>query len=144
MQKIQISERSISRGKVSWEQSQEDLVQAKTKLKTEPQISCLLCVQASINAISSILEANGHFQLPAFSCVEMLDQALQYHAELEEIRSQCYVLDSSLERDVMGNAQQKNLSFTTPYARTCHQAGQKVLKSVKNYWKIGPNLSAKT
>jgi|TARA_B100001079_G_C16409931_1_gene515754 hypothetical protein len=144
LQKIQISERSISRGKVSWEQSQEDLVQAKTKLKTEPQISCLLSVQASINAISSILEANGHFQLPAFSCVEMLDQALQYHTELEEIRSQCYVLDSSLERDVMGNAQQKILSFTTPYARTCHQAGQTVLKSVKNYWKIGPDLSAKT
>ena len=144
MQKIQISERSLKRGKVSWEQSQEDLVQAKTKLKTGPQISCLLSVQASINAISSILEANGHFQLPAFSCVEMLDQALQYHAELEKIRSQCYVLDSSLERDVMGNAQQKNLSFTTPYARTCHQAGQTVLKSVKNYWKIGPNLSAKT
>ena len=144
MQKIQISERSIRRGKISWEQSQEDLVQAKTKIKTEPQISCMLSVQASINAMSSILETKGHFQLPAFSCVEILDQALQYLSELENIRSQCYVLDSSLERDVMGNAQQKNLSFTTPYARTCHQAGQMILKCVKNFWRTEPNLSDNT
>ena len=79
MQKIQISERSLKRGKVCWEQSQEDLAQAKDNVKTKPEISCLMSVQASINAISSILEANGHFQLPAFSCVEMLDLALQYH-----------------------------------------------------------------
>ena len=144
MQKIQISERSLKRCKVSWEQSQEDLAQAKANVKTKPEISCLMSVQASINAISSILEANGHFQLPAFSCVEMLDLALQYHEDLEKIRSQCYVLDSSLERDVMGNAQQKNLKFTTPYARTCHQAGQTVLKSVKNYWKSGPKISEKS
>jgi len=44
----------------------------------------------------------------------------------------------------MGNAQQKNLKFTTPYARTCHQAGQTVLKSVKNYWKSGPKIFEKS
>ena len=95
MQKIKISERSLKRGKVSWEQSQEDLAQAKANVKTKPEISCLMSVQASINAISSILEANGHFQLPAFSCVEMLDLALQYHEDLEKIRSKGYAVDEA-------------------------------------------------
>ena len=130
MQKIQISERSLKRGKVSWEQSRRPCPgqsqcenEARDKLPDE---------RSSLDQRHQFnFEANGHFQLPAFSCVEMLDLALQYHEDLEKIRSQCYVLDSSLERDVMGNAQQKNLKFTTPYARTCHQAGQTVLKSVK-------------
>ena len=77
----------------------------------------------------SRIEANLRSFKPAFN-------------ELPERRAS--VLIPLLERDVMGNAQQKNLKFTTPYARTCHQAGQTVLKSVKNYWKSGPKISEKS
>ena len=136
MQKVDISERSILLGKISWEQSQDDLAQAKSCIKTAPQKSCLLSVQASINAISSVLVARGHFQLPAFSSVELLNESIQYAAELEKVRSQCYVLDSSLERDMMGHANQKNTRFTVPFARTCYQAGQAVIDAVRNFWKV--------
>ena len=135
MLKLKISERSIQRGRISWEQSQDDLAQAESFIKTEPQKSCLLSVQASINAISSVLEAQGHFQLPAFSNVELLDKCIQHFEELEKIRSQCYVLDSSLERDVMGHSKQKKPHFNVPFARTCHKSSKIVIDAVRIYWK---------
>ena len=139
MQKAGISERSIRRGRVSWEQSQEDLKLAGSFIKSAPQKSCLLSVQASINAISSILEIQGYFQLPAFSCVEMLDQSIPHAHELEGIRPQCYLLDSSMERDVMGRENQQHIVFTVAYARSCHKAGRIVLSAIRNYWKENPS-----
>ena len=135
MQKARISERSIRRGKISWEQSQVDLKLAKSFVTSSPQKSCLLSVQASINAISSILEVQGHFQLPAFSCVELLDKTISHLKELEGIRSQCYFLDSMLERELIVYEKQKNISFTVAYARACYRAGQNVLRTVRIYWK---------
>jgi hypothetical protein len=52
-------------------------------------------------------------------------------ADLEAIRNRCYVLDGLLERDVMGNAQQKNIRFTSAYARTIHEAAQAVVQAVQ-------------
>ena len=127
MQNVRISERSIRRGRVSWEQSQEDLKLARSFIKSAPQKSCLLSIQASINAISSILEVQGHFQLPAFSCVELLDQSIPHAQELEGIRPQCYLLDSSMERDVMGGENKQHIGFTVAYAGSCHKAGRIVL-----------------
>ena len=138
MQKARISERSIRRGRISWEQSQEDLKLAGSFIKSAPQKSCLLSVQASINAISSILEIQGHFQLPAFSCVELLDQSIPHVQELERIRPQCYLLDSSIDRDVMGRENQ-HIGFTVAYARSCHKAGRIVLSAIRNYWKENPS-----
>ncbi len=134
MQKTEISQRTVRRGRVSWMQCQDDLKTAKGCIRTSPDKSCLLSVQASINALSSVLEAHGHFQLPAFSCVELLNQCLPLAPTLEAIRSQCYVLDGSLDRDLMGHTMQKNMRFTAPYAKTCHRSGQAVIEAVKRYW----------
>ena len=139
MQKAEISERSIRRGRVSWDQSHEDLKLAGSFIKSAPQKSCLLSVQASINAISSILEIQGHFQLPSFSCVELLDLSIPHAQELEGIRLQCYLLDSSMERDVMDSENQQHIGFTVAYARSCHKAGSIVLSAIRDYWKEIPS-----
>ena len=98
MQKAQESEQSIQRARVSWEQSKEDLEMAKSFIKTNPDTSCLLSNQAAINSFSSILQAHGHFQLPAYSSTEMLNICSSVVSEVEKTRPQCEVLDSALNR----------------------------------------------
>jgi len=134
MHKAQESERSIQRAKVSWEQSKEDLEMAKSMIKTHPDTSCLLSSQAAINAFSSILQAHGHFQLPAYSSSEMLNQCSSVSPAFEKARSQCAVLDSALNRDLLGHASPKNIQFTPAFARTSFEASRKIHKIVRVYW----------
>ena len=134
MRKIQVSEQSIRRGKVSWEQSKEDLEMAKSFIKTNPDTSCLLSNQAAINAFSSILYTQGYFQLPAYSSTEMLNLCSSVTSEVEEARVHCDVLDSSLNRDLLGQARQKNISFTSAFAKTSYKASLEIQKIIKVYW----------
>jgi len=134
MQKAQESERSIHRAKVSWEQSKEDLEMAKSMIKTHPDTSCLLSGQAAINAFSSILQAHGHFQLPAYSSTEMLNKCIPISPAVEKTRSQCAVLDSVLNRDLLGNTSPKNIQFTPAFARTSFEASRKIHKIIRTYW----------
>ena len=141
MQKIAPSVRSLQRAKVMWEQSNDDLRTARDLQNTNPELSCLQSVQAAINALSSLLEAQGFFQLPSYSAVELLDLCVQQNAnELESTRSACYILDSSLERDVFGNTQQKNIRFTSPYAKTCLGAARQIHEAVRRYLKKNRDL----
>jgi len=134
MQKAQESERSIQRAKVSWEQSKDDLEMAKSMIKSHPETSCLLSSQAAINAFSSILQAHGHFQLPAYSSTEMLNQCSSVSPVFEQVRSQCAVLDSAINRDLLGHASPKNIQFTPAFARTSFEASRKIHKILRAYW----------
>ncbi|MBC8258615.1 MAG: hypothetical protein H8E38_06330 [SAR324 cluster bacterium] len=134
MQQAQESERSIKRAQVSWEQSKEDLELAKSYIKTNPDTSCLLSNQAAINAFSSILQALGHFQLPAYSATEMLNLCSSVAEEVEQTRPQCEVLDSALNRDLLGHTRPKNISFTPAFAKTSFEASSQILKIIKAYW----------
>lgn len=141
MQKIAPSARSLQRSRIMWEQSQDDLRTARDLQREHPELSCMQSVQSAINALSVILEAQGFFQLPAYSTVELLDLCVQQGAStLESIRSSCYVLDSSLERDVFGNTQQKNIRFTPPYAKTCHGAARQIHTAVRDHLQQHPDL----
>jgi hypothetical protein len=141
MQKIASSARSLQRAKVTWEQSSTDLRTARDLQNSRPELSCLQSVQAAINALSAPLEAQGFFQLPAYSTLELLDLCIQQNAnELGFTRSACYILDSSLERDVFGNTQQKNIRFTPPYAKTCQGAAQQIHEAVHRYLKTNQDL----
>ena len=134
MEKAQESNRSIQRARVSWEQSKEDLEMAKSMIKTHPDTSCLLSSQAAINAFSSILQAHGHFQLPAYSSIEMLNRCSSLSPAVEQARSQCAVLDSATNRDLLGNASKKNIQFTPAFARTSFEASRKILKIIRQYF----------
>ena len=135
MHKAQESERSIQRAKVSWEQSKDDLEMAKSMIKTHPDTSCLLSSQAAINAFSSILQAHGHFQLPAYSSTEMLNLCSSVSTVVvEQARSQCAVLDSALNRDLLGHTSPKNIQFTPAFARTSFEASRKIHKIIRAYW----------
>ena len=134
MQKAQESNRSIQRARVSWEQSKEDLEMAKSMIKTRPDTSCLLSSQATINAFSAILQAHGHFQLPAYSPTEMLNKCSSVSPLVEQARKHCAVLDSSLNRDLLGNTSPKNIQFTPAFAKTSFEASKKILKIVRTYW----------
>lgn len=134
MNKAQESELSIHRAKVSWEQSKEDLEMANSFIKSNPDTSCLLSNQSAINAFSSILLAHGYFQLPAYSSTEMVNLCSSVASEVEETRPQCEVLDSSLNRDLLGNTRQKNIQFTPAFAKTAYEASRQILKIIKVYW----------
>jgi len=134
MQKAQESKRSIQRAKVSWEQSKSDLEMAKSMIKTHPDTSCLFSSQAAINAFSSILQAHGHFQLPAYSSTEMLNQCSSLCTDVERTHSQCAVLDSALNRDLLGHISPKNIQFTSAFARTSFEASRKIHKIIRAYW----------
>ena len=134
MQKAQESERSIRLAKVSWDQSKEDLEMAKSMIKTHPDTSCLLSSQAAINAFSSILQAHGHFQLPAYSSSEMLNQCSSVSPSVEKARSECAMLDSAINRDLLGHTSKKNIQFTPAFARTSFEASRKILKIISEYW----------
>ena len=134
MQKAQESERSIQRAKVSWEQSKEDLEMAKSMIKTHPDTSCLLSSQAAINAFSSILQAHGHFQLPAYSSGEMLKQCSSISPAFGKASSQCAVLDSALNRDLFGHTSSKNIQFNPAFAKTSFEASREILKIIRAYW----------
>jgi len=134
MQKAIESERSIKRARVSWEQSKDDLKLAKSMIKTHPETSCLLSNQAAINALSSILQAYGHFQLPAYSSTEMLNHCISLSPTVEQARSQCAVLDSALNRDLLGHTSPKNIHFTPAFAKTSFEASRKILKIIRQYF----------
>ena len=135
MQKAQESEQSIHRARISWEQSREDLDLAKSFIKTNPDTSCLLSNQSAINGFSSILQAKGYFQLPAFSSTEMLNMCSSVANEVEETRPQCEVLDSALNRDLLGHTRPKNIQFTPAFAKTSYEASKQIHKIIKAYWR---------
>ncbi len=68
MQKIAPSVRSLQRAKVMWEQSNDDLRTARDLQNSNPELSCLQSVQAAINALSSLLEAQGFFPTAFVFC----------------------------------------------------------------------------
>ena len=107
---------------------------AKSMIKTHPDTSCLLSTQAAINAFSSILQAHGHFQLPAYSSIEMLNQCSSVSSAVENARSQGAVLDSARNRDLLGHASPKNIQFTPAFARTSFEASRKIHKIIRAYW----------
>ena len=135
MLQTQKSKRALGRAKVSLEQAQDDLKVAKSVYKTEPDKSGLQSVQGGMNALSSVLEAEGYFQLPNFSTVELLDQCVKVSKAFEELRPSCYILDGTTERDLFGHTRKKGTRFTPAYARACYQAGEKIVDFVKKYWK---------
>ena len=107
---------------------------AKSFIKTNPSTSCLLSNQSAINAFSSILQAQGHFQLPAYSSTEMLNLCGSVALEVEETRQQCEVLDSALNRDLLGHTRPKNIQFTPTFAKTLYEASRQIHKIIKAYW----------
>ncbi len=140
MQKLQESERSNQRAKISWEQSKQDLEMAKSCIRTSPDTSCLLSNQSAINAFSSILNAKGFFQLPAYSSIEMLNICSSIFPEFEKTRIYCETLDSSLNRDLLGQPRQKNISFTEAFAKTSYDASLAIQKIIKDYFKQNKDL----
>ncbi len=129
------SPRSIQRGKISWEQAQSDLQTAKSFLKSSPGKSSLLSAQAAVNALSSVLEAHGYFQLPTFSAVELVGECVNLDSNFESIRSACYVLDGTIERDMFGMQHTETIRFTPSFAKSCFKSSEQVIKHIKAYWK---------
>ena len=133
-----ISKRSLQRGKTSWLQSQEDYRLAKECARSQVAKSAMLSSQSAVNALASILEVNGSFQLPTFSAVELLNACIAHETELqaslEELRAVCYLLDESIERDAFDIKKQIPV-FTKDFAKSLLRAAKKVQTVVGKFWK---------
>jgi ketopantoate hydroxymethyltransferase len=44
------------------------------------------------------------------------------------------VLDSALNRDLLGHTRPKNIQFTPAFAKTSYEASIKIHQTVKAYW----------
>ncbi|MBF0279545.1 MAG: HEPN domain-containing protein [SAR324 cluster bacterium] len=135
MLKTNESSRSIKRAQVSWQQSEIDLKIAKSSLAKQPDKSSMQSAQAAMNALSSILEAQGYFQLPAFSTVELLKKCIEIEPSLEELRADCTLLDGTVERDSFGTTRTPHNHFTPAFAKACLKACDRIIKRTKKYWK---------
>lgn len=135
MLKTDTSPRGIQRAEISWKQSQADLKIAKGAIKSQPHKGSLQSAQAAINALSSVLEAHGYFQLPAFSATELLEHCIEIDSVFEELRGPCTLLDGTLERDMFGSTRTPTLDFTPSFARACFKASEQIHKQIKQYWK---------
>ncbi len=143
-----ISKRTLQRAKTSWLQSQEDYKMAKECVKSQIAKSAMLSSQSAVNALASILEASGGFQLPTFSAVELLNACIEYETKLleqsgkpstlEELRAVCYLLDECIERDAFGI--KKTLpTFTPDFAKSLLRATKKVQTTIGKFWKTHEN-----
>lgn len=135
MLKVKESPRSIQRAEVSWEQAKTDLKVAKSALKNQPGKCAMQSAQATINALSSVLEAHGYFQLPAFSSTELLDHCIKIDPLFEELRPVCRLLDGTIERDTFGTQRTPTMDFTPAFGRSCVKGSETALKLIKRYWK---------
>lgn len=127
MLKTAISERTLQRAQTSLEQAKDDLKLAKELRQLNPQHSGFQSAQAAINALSSVLESQGFFQLPSFSTVELLDRCVAIDPLFDSLRPSCYILDGTIERDAFGNSRPRGIPFTPSFARACYQASQKIV-----------------
>lgn len=135
MLKTKESSRSRQRAQISWKQAQADLKIAKASLKSQPDKSSLQSAQSAVNALSSILEAHGFFQLPTFSTNELLNKCVEIEKNLEDLRSPCTVLDGTIERDAFGTTRTPHVRFTPAFAKACLKACEEIHKAIKGYWK---------
>ncbi len=139
MLKAKESPRSIQRAQVSWQQSQLDLKIAKSSLKNQPDKSSLQSAQAAMNALSSVLEAQGYFQLPTFSTVELLKKCLEIEPSFKALESDCMLLDGTVERDMFGTTRTPQTHFTPAFAKACLKAGERINQQTNKYWKQNKN-----
>lgn len=140
MHKTKPSFRSMQRALISWQQAQVDFMEAKSALKHQPHKSSLLSAQAAMNALSSILEGRGYFQLPVFSTCELLKKCIEVETVFEVLRSACTVLDGTVERDMFGSTRTPQAHFTPAFARACLKACGEIQKETKRYWKRNENF----
>lgn len=139
MLKTKESSRTLQRAQTSWKQAGADLKIAQSSLKAQPDKSSLQSAQAAVNALSSVLEAQGFFQLPTFSTNELLNKCVEIDADFEKLRSPCTILDGTIERDAFGTTRTPHVGFTPAFARACLKACEEVYKETKRYWKANKN-----
>ncbi|MBS1254501.1 MAG: hypothetical protein MAG581_00296 [Deltaproteobacteria bacterium] len=70
----------------------------------------------------------------------MLNHCKPVAPQVEQTRSQCAVLDSALNRDLLGHTTPKNIQFTPAFARTSYEASRNILKIIKTYWQENKQL----
>ena len=66
--------------------------------------------------------------------MEMLNLCSSVAPEVEITRAHCDVLDSALNRDLLGHTRPKNIQFTPAFAKTSYEASIKIHQTVKAYW----------
>ena len=135
MLKTKPSSRTLQRAEISWRQAGMDLKTAQSCVKSQPDKSSLQSAQAAVNALSSVLEAQGFFQLPTFSTNELLDKCVEIEPDFEKLRSPCTILDGNIERDAFGTTRTPHMGFTPAFARACLKACEEIHKATKHYWK---------
>ena len=64
----------------------------------------------------------------------MLNMCSSVATEVEETRQHCKILDSALNRDLLGHTRPKNIQFTPAFAKTSYEASKQIQKIIKVYW----------
>ena len=131
-----VSENTVQRARVLWQQSREDLSEAKRRLRKGAHLeSSYLSLQAALNALSCVCSLNGEVRLPSHSPVQMAGLCAGIDVRFEDLGKACEALEEVHERSPF--ADDREAQEERRYARLCHGHAQSVLEAVRGYLKHG-------
>ena len=129
-----ISGETIRRSRLFWEQSRQDLREAKSRLRREAFLeSGYLAFQAAINALSAVCLLHGHYRLPNSAPLLLLGLCREFDRRFADLDDSCQALGEAAagspfaEATPTGNARAK--------AEDHLRETERILAAVRGYLK---------
>jgi len=130
----QISQETIRRSRLFWEQSRQDLQEAKGYLRREAFLeSGHLGFQAAINALSAVCMLQGHYRLPNTTPLLLLDLCREADRRFADLDDPCQALEEAAggspfaEHPPTGDAKAKAVDHL--------RESERILAAVRGYLK---------
>lgn len=129
-----MSEHTVQRARVLWQQSRQDLREAKRHLRRgEPLESSFFSLQGALNAMTCVCSLNGELRLPSHSPTQMAGLCAAVDERFASIAAACEALESVSERSPF--APDRDAADEREHGRLCHAHAQAVLDAARGYLK---------
>ena len=128
------SPEAVRRARTFWEQSRQDLQEARRKLKARSYLdSSYLSLQAAINSMMSVCYLNGEFRVPNFSTIQLAGRLEGFDARFRAIAPHCRALEEVQSRSPYDPARDE--ADERSQSRLNYAHGDAILKAVRVYLK---------
>lgn len=128
------SPEAVRRARAFWEQSRQDLKEARRKLNSKSYLdSSYLSLQAAINSMMSVCYLNGEFRVPNFSTIQLAGRLEGFDARFRAIAPHCRALEEVQGRSPYDPARDE--ADERSQSRLNYAQGDAILKAVRGYLK---------
>ena len=125
---------TIRRARVFWEQSAQDLKEARRMLRRKDFLrSSFLSLQAAMNGLAAVCHLHGHFQLPTGGPAQLLGLCAQADPRFGEQVGAYPALERVLEQEPFAPGRASETEVEAAFGRQCLEEGERLLESVKGY-----------